>query len=730
MKFSSSRHVISPKFLIIVAAIMSLQLVSVVRAEVPEIEKMPTVEVIGGQEALQALPSSGFILDEQELYRSHVFTTNEALRKIPGIHVRDEEGFGIRPNIGIRGLNPTRSTKTLLLEDGLPLSFAPYGDNASYYHPPVDRFVRVEVLKGANQILFGPQTISGTINYITPAPPLTPAGHVSITGGNRDYLNGHLNYGGYYKNLGGLFDYSHKQGDGARDNTEHDLDDVNVKGIYEFSNKAALIGRFNYYREDSLVGYSGITDAELRNFGIRYNPFDNDEFNVDRWGSSLTHEWNMSEYLTATTSIYWANFDRRWWRQSSRTTDGQCGNAFRDNRLNGVAVDPDACNLIQGRLRNYYTYGIEPRVDIRHTLFGQDNEFKIGFRAHREEQFREQQNGTTAFARSGPKSEDNERETNAHSVFMQNRMEIGKWNITPAVRWESIDYERRNNLNGAKGTNEVTELIPALSVGYKPFERLILFAGVHEGFAPPRVEDLITNTGGSVELDAEHSTNIEIGLRSDIYDGIKLDATYFHNDFDNLIAVGSVAGGDQPLAQGEALFEGVEFFGRAESRPTQTFPGNFYAQAAWTYTWTAEQSTAFTRVTDGLPLQGDTAGNRQPYAPEHLLTAAIGYVHGSGLDTQLEAVYVSSQFADFLNLDNGSDHPDGPASMNARSGQFGEIDAYTVLNLSVTYPIKKDVVDVFVSVKNLLDEEYITDRTRGIFPGAPRLVQAGLKYSF
>src|SRR3989304_1009144 len=167
MKFSSSRHVISPKFLIIVAAIMSLQLVSVVRAEVPEIEKMPTVEVIGGQEALQALPSSGFILDEQELYRSHVFTTNEALRKIPGIHVRDEEGFGIRPNMGIRGLNPTRSTKPLLLEDGLPLSFAPYGDNASYYHPPVDRFVRVEGLKGANQLLFGPQTISGPINYIT-----------------------------------------------------------------------------------------------------------------------------------------------------------------------------------------------------------------------------------------------------------------------------------------------------------------------------------------------------------------------------------------------------------------------------------------------------------------------------------------------------------------------------------------------------------------------------------
>ena len=138
------------------------------------VPKLPAVEVIGGYEALNRLQGSGYILDRTELYESHVFTTNEALRKVPGINVRDEEGFGMRPNIGIRGINPTRSTKTLLLEDGLPLSYAPYGDNASYYHPPVDRFDRIEILNGTNQILFGPQTISGTINYITPAPPPNP----------------------------------------------------------------------------------------------------------------------------------------------------------------------------------------------------------------------------------------------------------------------------------------------------------------------------------------------------------------------------------------------------------------------------------------------------------------------------------------------------------------------------------------------------------------------------
>ncbi len=108
--------------------------------------KAPMVEIIGTPEALERIPGSGAILDKQTLETSRVFTTNEALRKLPGINVRDEEGFGLRPNIGIRGLNPTRSTKITLLEDGVPLSYAPYGDNASYYHPPIERYQRIEVM--------------------------------------------------------------------------------------------------------------------------------------------------------------------------------------------------------------------------------------------------------------------------------------------------------------------------------------------------------------------------------------------------------------------------------------------------------------------------------------------------------------------------------------------------------------------------------------------------------
>src|SRR5687767_2635966 len=169
---------------------------------------IPKIEVIGSEENLEHIPGSGQILDEETLEGSRPFTVNEALRKAVGVNVRDEEGFGLRPNIGIRGLNPTRSTKTLLLEDGILLAYAPYGDNASYYHPSIERYERIEVLKGAGQILFGPQTIGGTINYVTPTPRKEFGGHAELTGGNRDFLSGNFRVGG--KNM--LFDVIRKQG--------------------------------------------------------------------------------------------------------------------------------------------------------------------------------------------------------------------------------------------------------------------------------------------------------------------------------------------------------------------------------------------------------------------------------------------------------------------------------------------------------------------------------------
>lgn len=320
--------------------------------------ELPPMEITGEKTPLEDnLLGSGTVLDEKELFESHVSNVNEALRKVAGVQVRDEEGFGIRPNIGIRGMNPFRSTKVSFLEDGLPLNFAPYGDNDIYYHPPVERYDGIEVLKGADMTQYGIQTISGAVNYLTPNVPKKFGGSLDFIGGTRDYLNGHGRMGGTVENVGGLnsiggvMDYLHKEGQGARDNTFAKIDDVNLKTVLDINSRNKLTLRGDFYQENSQSTF-GLTEAEYKNFGQFYNPFKNDTFETERFATSATHDFKFNDDVTLSTSFYWSQFNRDWWRQmNQQPTDTNCDTAggvtgYREQRLSGQAIDVDSYAML------------------------------------------------------------------------------------------------------------------------------------------------------------------------------------------------------------------------------------------------------------------------------------------------------------------------------------------------------------------------------------------------
>lgn len=679
--------------------------------------------IAGIPEVIERIPGSVEVLEKEMLEMSRVFTSSEALRKVAGVNVRDEEGFGLRPNIGIRGLNPTRSTKVLLLEDGIPLTYAPYGDNASYYHPPIDRFESIEVLKGSGQILYGPQTIGGVINYITRTPPETSSGSVTLVGGSRDYFNGHLNYGDTFGNTGLLFDFTRKQGEGARAQHRSGLSDFNFKTVTAIGTRQALTTKFNFYRERSQVSYSGLTEAEFA-ADPRGNPFSNDRFYGDRFGASATHAVVFNSNVTLTTNLYGSYFRRHWWRQSSNS-------AQRPNRLN---VDPDCRSFAQvnttcgneGRLRQYHFVGVEPRLNIRHKLFGVRSETDFGVRAHYETQQRLQKNGDLPNSRDGVIAEDNERRNQAYSGFVQNRFLFEKFTVTPGVRIEHIEFQRTNRLanagRGVSGRTALTQVVPGLGVSYQPAARFTVFAGVHRGFAPPRTEDIINNTtGGSIELDPELSWNYELGLRAAPARGLKFEATVFRMDYENQIVPASLAGGvGSALTNGgSTLHQGAEFTGRIDSGTLVRSRHNFYLRVAYTLLPTAKYTgTRFSNVSGFTNVL--ITGNRLPYAPENLLNANIGYSHPVGIDALLEGIYVGKQFGDDLNF----------RTSPRADGQLGSISGYAVWNATVNYNVERMRSTFFVTTKNLFDRTYIVDRSRGILPSSPRLVQAGLKFRF
>ena len=697
----------------------------------------------GTPESLTEVPGSIERIGRQSLENARVFNFSEALRKVAGINVRDEEGFGLRPNVGIRGTNPTRSTKVLLLEDGLPLSYAPYGDNASYYHPPVERYDSIEVLKGSGQIAYGPQTVAGVINYITPNPPEKPSFNIKLEGGNRSFFNGGAGFGGTFGKLGALLNFTHKRGEGARENTNFKLYDLASKVTYEIDPRNTLTSKFTFFREDSNLTYTGATEAEFA-ADPRGNIFKNDFFYGRRYGFSLQHAAVLTSKINLTTNFYSNYFSRDWWRQTSNSGERPF-RLRRPNDLNNPISDADCFSLAdlsttcgnRGNLRDYLTVGVEPRLNINFDLGALRNELSVGFRVHREDQDRLAEYGDLPTSRDGLPIEHNERKALAYSGFIQHRFVFGDFAVTPGVRIENINYERTNLLfnNGAgvSGRTSLTEIIPGLGVAYSGMKNTTVFAGVHRGFAPPRVEDVVTDSGGVRDLDSELSWNYELGVRTRPFRGAEFAATVFRNDYENQIVAASIASGAQFTNGGRTLQQGFEFAGSLDSGPIFSSVHNFYIRAAYTYLPTAEfLGERMSTITSAGVLNQycpsdrrisssacSITENRLPYAPKNLLTTSLGYSHPRGIDAFVENVYVSRQFGDDLNADDPTPN-----------GQIGAIPSQTYWNATANYKVEKWKSTFFVTAKNIFDRTFIVDRSRGILPSSPRLVQAGVKMSF
>lgn len=214
-----------------IPAVVSIAMLTIALQIQAEEIAVNTVEVSGIlPEKLESVPGSFNVVDEKDLIERRPFTVREALNNIPGINIVGEDAFVLSPNIGIRGLDPRRTSRTLLLEDDMPLFLAPYGDPSAHYSTPLQRVNRIEVVKGSGQILYGPQTIGGMINFVTK--PVTKdgfAGIVQASAGNNDFTGLHANVGYGNERGGTMFDAMQNEGDSIRDNHEFDVQNIQLK---------------------------------------------------------------------------------------------------------------------------------------------------------------------------------------------------------------------------------------------------------------------------------------------------------------------------------------------------------------------------------------------------------------------------------------------------------------------------------------------------------------------
>ena len=658
---------------------------------------LPRIDVVGNDEQAWAkLPGAVAVIEKAALELKQPLSTQDALKAVPGVVIREEEGYGFIPNIGMRGLNPNRSQKLLVLEDGVPVAPGLFLANESYYSPRIERMESIEVLKGAAGLRYGPTTIGGVINYKTK----DPQEGVKLTAktGSHGYGLLGLDAGGGSESgdtIAGISAIT-SRGDGFRHNG-FDMTDVVLKGGRQINENQWLSAKFTYYDNAVNTSYVGLRKNEYRNDPDK-NPAPNDYFITDRQSFDINHEWDISSAVKLNTLLYWTQLSRDFWRRDIQSKNAN-GTTFRscDSSLTASQY------CMTGRNRDFEMMGMDTRMFITHNSFGLKNEAEIGVRLHSDHLSNQTvRSKTDPNARTGTLTGNVTEKAEGLALYAQNRFELSpQVAVTPGLRVENYQQKLKNELNGLGGSTSNAEIIPGIGATWQLVPQAQLFAGVFKGFSPAMTATAISSDGVDQQLDAERSSNYEIGVRG-ILQKLTYEATAFHMDFANQIINQSLSGAVDMANAGKTLNQGLEFALAYELGSGWKIDGN------GTYVATAEfKNNAL----------GPT-GNRLPYAPKFTGNANLSYNVG-GLKLNLAAYYLTSQYADAANTELETD-----------DGTKGKIPAYATFNVNAYYALDKHL-SLFASVKNLTDKKYIASRNPdGIFPGAERNVEVGASYKF
>jgi Fe(3+) dicitrate transport protein len=686
---------------------------------------MPSVQIVGTKPGLLTdLPGSVSRVEQKTLQSIQPLQGNEIFRTISGVNVVDEEGLGMRMNIGIRGLDPDRSSRVLVLEDGIPVALNPYGEPQMYYTPVMDRMTGVDVLKGSGQILFGPQTIGGVVNFKTADPPEEFAGKVDLRGGEGGFRSALIQAGNTFGNIGLVATFLHKAGDQVGI-TAFAQNDLSLKMKARLTPSATLGLKLGYYDELSNATYIGLTQT-MYDAGDSYfvHMAPDDRLNVQRISGSLFFQQNLQNNWKVEVNAFGYTTTRNWQRQDFGFSpgDNDTGVIWGDTTVQGGAVYMRNSN--GHRNRQFAVAGIEPKISGFLNFWGRQHLFKAGLRYLDETAFEQRINGDKADAKAGDLVNDEKRKGRAYSAYTHQVVDISdKFSLSGGLRFESYTYQRDIHRSSSLDTfitssNTIHQVIPGVGFNINPKESLTIFGGIHRGFAPPRIKDAITAAGEVYEVDPELSWNTELGFRSRPAKFMELNLTGFYINFSNqVIPVSESSGGTGfgLVNGGSTIHAGIEVETTFELLRQDGYLLDLLLNG--TFVHAVYNSDRF--LSSGGE-QVNINGNRTPYAPEWFGTASLVFESPFGLKARFTGNYTGQQFADELNTLTASPN-----------GRIGLIEAYWIVDGTLSYTIEKWNTDINLAVKNITDERFIVSRRpQGIRVGLPRYVSGGFTFNF
>lgn len=707
-----------------------------------------TVSAVGlasGASGLDEVPGSLHLITTKELKRFSYTDPLRTLRTVAGVNITEEDGFGLRPNIGLRGSGTERSSRITIMEDGVLIAPAPYTASSAYYFPSIARMSSVEILKGSSQIAFGPQTASGAINLISTQIPDVETASFSMSHGSFKNRYVHMYVGNSVTSSKGTFGYLIEfleiGSDGFKTlDNEDPLGFIKSDRLAKFkwsspvsaSVKQSLQLKLADVTETSYETYLGLSEEDFTiTPNRRYAASAQDVMNTNQSQAVLTHTAAPSKRLEIKTDLYRTTFHRNWYKldravdSAGMTMDlGEILNSPGDfsegySYLTGSSTIGLAGLDVKANNRNYFAQGIQSRLIYTFGKAEVKNRIIFGSRLHRDLvdrfQWRDRyamDNGTMELVTPGIHGTAGNRVESATALanYLRATLHFGDFTLTPGLRHENISFERydygSSDLerlgDGDYRVNSVSVLLPGVGLNYQISSALDVFTGVHRGFIPP---------GSKPETEPELSINSELGVRFS-HRNVSAQMVIFSNNYSNLLgadlnASGGTGSGDL-FNGGSAMANGLEFELAVDPFTDGPFDHiSMPVRIAYTYT-----DATFTNAFDSdFGAWGNVeVGDALPYLAPHQLSLVTSLEH------EKFAIDISGRYT---------------SAMRTLAGQgvilsSESTDESLIFDTGIRYEVSNHL-NVNLGVTNLLDRTYaVARRPYGLRPNMPRALRIGV----
>ena len=671
------------------------------------------------------------VVSKSELDQFRYTDIHRIVGRIPGVYISEEDGLGLRPNIGVRGTGSLRMEKLNVMEDGVLIAPAPYASPAAYYSPTAGRMESIEVRKGSTQIKHGPFTTGGSLNYISTSIPTSKLNSVSLDIGSFGKTLMQVRSGDSMGKFAYLIELYSDKMDGFKEldgggDTGYTKTDFMTKLRYSFSESHAFEFKYSMTDELSDETYLGLTDADYSDNPLRrYRATALDEMDADHSQVMLSYAAKINDNMSLAIVGYSNDFARNWYKLNKvngmslssitkPTSDGW--NEF--YLLMDAENSADDAYRIKANNREYYSSGVQAVFNVN----AGNHDIQAGVRIHSDEMDRFQwedrygmQNGKLVMTTQATKGSDSNRidSAEATALFIEDRFTSGDMTVTAGARYEEItvmrddwgktDPDRSETPSQRKHTMDV--VVPGIGIEYAINEFQTVSVGVHKGFAPPG-----PGTSGVTDkaVDPETSMNTEIGFKSN--QGLNsLEFTLFTNSYDNLLGADTAAsgGGSDELFNGGAIdISGFELYLR------RILVDNGRIQMPLELSWTSTNSE-FQESFDGF--WGEVSkGDELPYLPDTMIALNLG------LTVDKLSANISMKKTSEMRTVAGS----------GRISESNATDELTIIDLGLRYALQ-DNIRFSVGINNFMDDDGIAARRPyGARPTMPRSFSLGVDYTF